>query len=155
LRFNLDVRLRHFGFSNYWKLKILKKFLKISIIKIAFLKEGRMRPPEDLMRRWDPYALWEVLPEEGYVLGCALMNLWDHPELFKYFDEFQAWLVAFKSHSNIAPTQRDFEFLEALTRIALEKLSDLPSEEVIGDLSVSEHRRILRNFRARNLGIED
>jgi hypothetical protein len=109
-------------------------------------------------RGWNPFEEWHVLSEEGHALLYALEKLWNEAELLPYFDDFQTWSIALKSESRIAPMLKDVSFFDALTRIALEKLSDLPADAVLecdGRCTVSMHRKFIRNFRARNLGIED
>jgi len=88
----------------------------------------------------------------------AFERLWNETELMRYFNDFWVWSIALKGASRIAPMPEDIAFFEALTRIALEKLADLPDDAVLecGDAcTVIEHRKVLRNFRARTLGIED
>jgi hypothetical protein len=107
-------------------------------------------------RAWNPLEEWVILPAEAYALSYALEHLWDQKELMQYFDDFAVWQVSLKGGFRVAPMARDVEFFEALTRIALGKLADLPSDTVLEDgWSVADHRQVLRNFRARNLGIED
>jgi len=109
-------------------------------------------------RKWDPFQEWLVLPEEAHALLHAFERLWNEAELMRYFNDFDVWSIALKGASRIAPMLEDIVFFEALTRIALEKFADLPDDAVLecGErCTVSMHRKFLRNFRARNLGIED
>jgi hypothetical protein len=113
---------------------------------------------EKAIRPWNSLDEWEILPDEAYALRYALERLWHEAALMRYFNDFdfQAWSLMLKGSSRIKPMPKDIEFFEALTRIALDKLSDLPPDAVLEDgAKATDHRRSLRNFRARNLGIED
>lgn len=113
----------------------------------------------DRMGREAWYTEWHLDPDEIHVLSHAFDHLWNEPGIARHFSEFQTWAIIFKSASPaIAPMPEDAELFEALTRLALAKLSDLNAGALLecgSGCSVAEHRKILRNFRARNLGLED